>query len=196
MAKVSKKIEILENGRKHFARYGYELTNLESVARDCGITKAAIYYHYKDKASLYEAILIEEFSLLAKKIVESLNYDNPQDRLKNYIEIFGNFLIENEEFSALLARELASEGENISDKALEKLTITIQTLTKILESNESYKSLNPFMIQLMIVSTLTNFNTTKNFRKRVSKIVDKHYEKVEFSNIVSKLSQTILKGLS
>ena len=196
MSKTSKKELILKTAKEHFAKFGYELTNLDKIAQDCNITKPAIYYYFKDKASLYEAVLISEFELLAKEIVKSLEENTPQKQLKSYIEIFGNFLVKNEDFSALFARELASEGANISDKALEILTTTILTLSKILEANSSFKNVNPFMIQLMIVSTLTNFNTTKNFRKRVSKIINKHQQKVDFSDIVSKLSDTILKGLS
>jgi len=197
MSKTSKKELILKTAKEHFAKFGYELTNLDKIAQDCNITKPAIYYHFKDKASLYEAVLISEFELLAKEIVKSLEENTPQKQLKSYIEIFGSFLVKNEDFSALFARELASEGANISDKALEILTTTMLTLSKILESNDSsFKNVNPFMIQLMIVSTLTNFNTTKNFRKRVSKIINKHQQKVDFADIVSKLSDTILKGLS
>jgi len=196
MSKTSKKELILKTAKKHFAKYGYELTNLDKIAKDCNITKPAIYYYFKDKANLYEAVLISEFELLAKEIVKSLEENTPQKQLKSYIEIFGNFLVKNEDFSALFARELANEGANISDKALEILTTTILTLSKILESNDySFKDVNPFMIQLMIVSTLTNFNTTKDFRKRVSKIINKHQQKVDFADIVSKLSDTILKGL-
>jgi len=196
MSKTSKKELILKTAKEHFAKFGYELTNLDKIAQDCNITKPAIYYHFKDKASLYEAVLISEFELLAKEIVKSLEENTPQKQLKSYIEIFGSFLVKNEDFSALFARELASEGANISDKALEILTTTMLTLSKILSNDSSFKNVNPFMIQLMIVSTLTNFNTTKNFRKRVSKIINKHQQKVDFADIVSKLSDTILKGLS
>ncbi|RLG40983.1 MAG: TetR/AcrR family transcriptional regulator, partial [Thermoproteota archaeon] len=50
MAKISKKELILATAIEHFSRFGYELTTLDSIAKECSITKPAIYYHYKDKA--------------------------------------------------------------------------------------------------------------------------------------------------
>ena len=35
-----------------FARYGYQGTSIDRIAREAGVTKGAIYYHYKDKNDL------------------------------------------------------------------------------------------------------------------------------------------------
>jgi AcrR family transcriptional regulator len=54
-----------ENGRRDlmdiaidcFARYGYQATSIDRIARAAGLTKGAIYYHFKDKEDLlFEAV--------------------------------------------------------------------------------------------------------------------------------------------
>jgi TetR/AcrR family acrAB operon transcriptional repressor len=54
-----------ENGRRDlmdiaidcFARYGYQATSIDRIARAAGLTKGAIYYHFKDKEELlFEAV--------------------------------------------------------------------------------------------------------------------------------------------
>lgn len=198
MAKVSKKIFILDVATKHFSNYGYELTSLENIAKECEVTKPAIYYHFKDKASLYEAVLIKEFQLLSQQIKEALKPDDALERLKSYISIFGKFLIENPNISAIFARELADGGKNISTKALQTLSTTIKTLDTILKDGCKSSELvceNPFMIQLMIISTLTNYTTTKNLRSRVAQIIGTKPQEDEFKDIVERLSLKIVKGL-
>ena len=54
-----------ENGRRDlmdiaidcFARYGYHSTSIDRIAKAAGLTKGAIYYHFKDKEEiLFEAV--------------------------------------------------------------------------------------------------------------------------------------------
>ena len=40
-----------------FARYGYQGTSIDRIARDAGVTKGALYYHFNDKEELlFEAV--------------------------------------------------------------------------------------------------------------------------------------------
>lgn len=46
---------ILKTASDLFMEYGYEPISLKQIAEACGITKAAIYYHYENKAQLFTA---------------------------------------------------------------------------------------------------------------------------------------------
>src|SRR6059058_6634245 len=40
-----------------FARLGYQGTTIDRIARDAGVTKGAVYYHFRDKQQLlFEAV--------------------------------------------------------------------------------------------------------------------------------------------
>src|SRR6266852_5787888 len=40
-----------------FARYGYQATSIDRIAKAAGVTKGALYYHFKDKEDLlFEAV--------------------------------------------------------------------------------------------------------------------------------------------
>src|SRR5262245_12353308 len=40
-----------------FARLGYQVTSIDRIARDAGVTKGAVYYHFRDKEELlFEAV--------------------------------------------------------------------------------------------------------------------------------------------
>ncbi len=49
--------EILQEAAGIFAQKGYEGTPIRTIARACGITEAAIYRHFENKADLYKEVI-------------------------------------------------------------------------------------------------------------------------------------------
>jgi len=200
MSKNSKRDIILERAVEHFSKNGYELTSLENIAKECGITKPAIYYHFKDKAALYQDVICSQFSKLAVNIEKNTCFGDAEEKLDMYIKTFGEFLISNPTFNAIFAREIANGGDLLSAKCLEFLSRTLLRLIDILDEGkkqEIFEDENPFMIQMMIVSTLTSYNTTKPLREKIALAVKNKIEPpdVDFQNIIESLSKKIIKGL-
>lgn len=59
---------ILVAAENHFSRLGYAATRLEDIADELGITRAALFYYYKDKQMLYEAMIADAFGELIGKL--------------------------------------------------------------------------------------------------------------------------------
>ena len=53
-----------------FSQKGYAATTLEDVAKEAGVTRGAIYWHFGSKAELYAALL-EEYSARGTEIVQT-----------------------------------------------------------------------------------------------------------------------------
>lgn len=68
---------ILEAAEKLFARRGYALARLEDVGDAVGLTRPALFYHFPDKQSLYNAVLEEAFRELAAGIDAALSSSKP-----------------------------------------------------------------------------------------------------------------------
>ena len=200
MAKVSKKELIIEHSRESFSKLGYELTSLESVAKECGITKPAIYYHFKDKAALYKAVVCPEFTALAQQIEDLTQTGSAIQRLQSYIHTFGHFLVSNPNFSAIFAREIANGAANLPDACIEQLSRTIKQLANILDTGVTegvFEKEPPFLVQMMIVTPLISCRTTKPLRQRVASFTQNRETPLEpqFDNIIESLSKKIIKGL-
>ena len=64
--------KILDCGRKHFLKNGFEKASLRDICKDAGVTTKAFYRHFNDKNELFEAIV----SLIANKIIDNfLKYE-------------------------------------------------------------------------------------------------------------------------
>ncbi len=50
---------ILRAALKHFANAGYAATSVQQIVSDAKVSKPALYYHFRDKAALFEALVNE-----------------------------------------------------------------------------------------------------------------------------------------
>ena len=48
---------LIETASRLFAEQGYEGTTIRQIARNCGVTEAAIYNHFEGKVHLYEEVI-------------------------------------------------------------------------------------------------------------------------------------------
>jgi AcrR family transcriptional regulator len=76
---------IIKAAQKRFGLYGLEKTSMREIADDLRISKAALYYYFPDKESLYKTVISkeqEEFLRILENDVNSIS--DPVDCLRKY----------------------------------------------------------------------------------------------------------------
>lgn len=63
---------ILEASGHVFARKGYQAASLDEVAREAGLTKGAIYWHFRSKGDLFFALLDAQFQRHTAPVLDEL----------------------------------------------------------------------------------------------------------------------------
>src|SRR3546814_20340244 len=71
---------ILAAAEELFASRGFATTRLEDVADAVKMTRAALFYYFKDKQSLFDAVLADSFGPLDSKLEQVLSADDVRDR--------------------------------------------------------------------------------------------------------------------
>ncbi len=193
---MNKKEEILKIASKEFAKYGYKGVSLENIAKKANVTKAAIYYYFKNKFELYETILLPKIEELIDEIY-SFNSDNPIEELNHYIHSYAKIFKKYPCFSSILAHEFVDNGRNFTENIIQKLSKIFNKLISILNRGIHqgiFEITNPFSVQLMIVSPLIMHQSTKNLRKRISKYIDIKIDS-DIEDIANTISKKILKAI-
>ena len=62
--------EILNGARELFERFGFKKTTMEDIARQIGKSKSALYYYYKTKEDIFEAVILNEIATSQAKTAE------------------------------------------------------------------------------------------------------------------------------
>ena len=193
---MSKKEKLLKIASHEFAKYGYRGVSLEKIAKKAGISKAAIYYHFKSKADLFENVITPKINELINEIC-SFKDENPKNELKHYIYSYAKIFKKYPCFAAILAHEFVDGGRDLNEEIIKILSNIFKKLIIILkkgEEKEIFEFNNPFSIQLMIVSALLMNQTTKNLRKRISKYIDIEINP-DIENIANAIYKKILKAI-
>lgn len=81
-----KKEQILNEARALFAQYGFSRCTTADIAANCGITKAALYYYFKNKEHIFTEVVNRESDLLLaelRKVVRGRK--DPMDQLHAFV---------------------------------------------------------------------------------------------------------------
>jgi AcrR family transcriptional regulator len=97
VAEELSRARILETARTLFEKEGYRSVSMRAVARELDYTPGALYYHFKDKAELFSAVVTEDFAgldTLLDEVVRSEG-DGGFSLLKKVFTSFIRFGIDN-----------------------------------------------------------------------------------------------------
>lgn len=102
---------ILDAAAALMARYGYDKTTVDDIAREAGISKGAIYLHYKGKEALFDALLLRESERLAADLLVRLDADPQGATLFNVYRYTLLALAENRLLKAVYTRDRRVLGD-------------------------------------------------------------------------------------
>lgn len=64
---------ILDVSAKLFAEKGYSATGIDEIARNVGITKSVIYYHFKNKEDILQTLIDEAFAQIQQPEINEVH---------------------------------------------------------------------------------------------------------------------------
>ncbi len=107
---------ILQAATREFAEHGIAGARTDAIAREARVNKALIYYYFKDKETLYAAVLDNAFSGLKSTVFEVLDSDfPPREKMLAYVGAYFDFIASNQLYPRLMQREMMRAREGKSD---------------------------------------------------------------------------------
>jgi AcrR family transcriptional regulator len=81
---VRKKIIISAGGI--FSRYGFKKTTMDEIAKALKMGKSSVYYYFKSKEEIFEAVVLHEANILRNELTTAIkSVDSPVGKMKNYV---------------------------------------------------------------------------------------------------------------
>src|SRR5208283_281267 len=106
---------ILQAAAKEFGEHGIAGARTDAIARAAGVNKALLYYYFKDKETLYGAVLDDAFSGMKAKVFRALDSElPPREKIMAYVGAYFDFIASNQIYPKLMQREMmrAKEGRS------------------------------------------------------------------------------------
>jgi AcrR family transcriptional regulator len=77
---------ILKIAQDIFSKFGYKKTTLDDIANAVRKGKSSLYYYFKSKEDLFQAVIMKEVELLARELDKVVNRNtDPVDKLRDYL---------------------------------------------------------------------------------------------------------------
>ena len=106
---------ILQAAAQEFAEHGIAGARTDAIAREARVNKALLYYYFKDKETLYGAVLDNAFSGLRATVFRVLDGDlPPREKMMAYVGAYFDFVASNQLYPRLMQSEMmrAREGRS------------------------------------------------------------------------------------
>src|SRR5271167_2314529 len=92
-APADTRARILEVALQLFTEHGFDGTTLQQIADRLGFTKAALYYHFRSKDDLLEALLAPAVAGLEELLDTHEHLPDTPSQRRRFIEAYLNFLL-------------------------------------------------------------------------------------------------------
>lgn len=126
---------ILQKARTQFVKQGFHHVSMRSIAKQLDCSHGAIYYHFKNKAELFYAIVEDDFSKLNNLLDESIQ--GPEDNTTKLYNVFIRFIefgLNHQSQYEIMFMVRNTEVDSLSQAAAnlsyQKFALTVQSLSE------------------------------------------------------------------
>lgn len=69
-----------------FCHYGFKKTTMDEIAKALKMGKSSIYYYFRSKEEIFEAVVLHEANILRNELTTSIkSVESPVEKMKNYV---------------------------------------------------------------------------------------------------------------
>jgi TetR/AcrR family transcriptional regulator len=168
---------ILKAAVAEFAEHGIAGARTDAIARAAHVNKALLYYYFKDKDALYEAVLDQVFSGLRARVMPVLESDlPPRQKLLGYVEAHFDYIAANPRFPRVVQSEWMRSGAGTTRMqrvAKEYFRPIFQKLVGVLAegiSTGEFRPVNPMDFLPSVAAVIVFYFTAAPLMKTLMKI--------------------------
>ena len=124
--------QILETAQRLFAELGYDATSLQMIADEMGLTKAAVYYHFRAKTDILHAAMQPGIQRLEALLDDAAALRGRRARIEYLVNGFVDFLIRHRHYAVMASTDPAAKRDKLDTEAM---TMRRRALTLLFGDN-------------------------------------------------------------
>lgn len=197
---ASTKDAVFASAASQFSSRGFNGVSTDDIARDAGVNKAMIYYHFKDKRALYASILRTIWSTIGVQLqtVAALPLP-PAVRIDRLIEALVQAFDEEQVFLPIFLRELADGGAHLGREELGLIAGIFATVSGVIAEGvrtEVFQPVHPGLAHFSLIGPLVMFRASAPVRARVRKLTRTRIPDADSATVASHLQMVARRMLA
>jgi TetR/AcrR family transcriptional regulator len=135
---------ILAAAEEQFAQGGYAATRLDDVAEALGMTGAALFYYFRDKGALYDAMMEKAFGTLASRLGEVLSAQTSiAERIERAVEVWIDTIVARPALARLMLRHITDSEQHPTRRVYPASDAFLRLTFALFEHGKKTGELNP-----------------------------------------------------
>lgn len=126
---------ILAAAEECFARYGFQKTSMEDIAREAGLSRRSVYRHFPDKSALFNEVATGRTRIFLDEILRSTaELSGLSAQIEEVARLTNHFIHEDPISAALLRVDPDSLARMISTEARGLLGMAMEAIVPLIEA--------------------------------------------------------------
>jgi AcrR family transcriptional regulator len=119
--------QILETAQRLFNELGYDATSLQMIADEMGLTKAAVYYHFRAKTDILHEAMRPGIQRLKVLLDEAETIRGRRARIEHLVNGFVDFLVQNRHYAVMASTDPAAKRDKLDGEpmAMRRRALTV-----------------------------------------------------------------------
>ncbi len=175
---------IVSVAQKTFKRFGFRKTTMDEIAYAARKGNSSLYYYFKSKEEVFEAVVEKEAGYLRSEISASINECNSaMEKLRVYIYVRMDGFKNWGNFYEALKNEYLSNLDFIEKIRIKYDKNEVDTITRIIQEgieNKEFRNLNAALTAKTIVIAMKGLEvplllekeTKNNFKKEINDMLE------------------------
>ncbi len=170
--------DILKAAVAEFAENGIAGARTDAIARAAHVNKALLYYYFKDKDALYDAVLDQVFSGLRARVMPVLESElPPRQKMLEYVAEYFDYVAANPRFPRVVLGEWmrsgATNGAPMQRVAREYFRPIFEKLAQVLREGiraGEFRAVNPMDFLPSVVGVIIFYFSSAPLMKTLTKV--------------------------
>lgn len=163
------KLAILDVAQVLFTEQGYEGLSIRDLAQHCGLAKATIYHHFRDKEDLFLSVLERDLLCLRSKVVEAAATETePLAKLRAASRAYDRLLRQRRTGIMWSIHENSQLKETVQRFLQERIHLVLEPWEAILAAGVDAGLLRPLNARLCTLTLLSLVGTLAFYETHVA----------------------------
>jgi AcrR family transcriptional regulator len=141
-----------------FSARGFDGVSVDDIARDAGVNKAMIYYHFADKLALYRAVVGDGLQAMGEAVTTIvLTPGNAPEKLDAFVEAFVRMTETRPWMPSIMLREIAEGAPHLDAETLEHMRAIVVGFGAIVKHGQDagvFRDVNPVLAYASVVGPI------------------------------------------